>query len=128
MYKKQIDLFSVPATLTSVGSGMYVDYRAISSVTGGALIKFDVNAIGEDYLNLANSLLHVRAKIVEANSDDLEAVNMVGPVNSFLHNLFFPSRRIVERHSNHEFDQHLTPTGRTLKPCLVMAVTQSCHS
>jgi hypothetical protein len=30
---------------------------------GRAPIEFDVNATGEEYLDLANSLLHVRAKI-----------------------------------------------------------------
>jgi hypothetical protein len=47
-----------------------------------------VNATGEEYLDLANSLLHVRAKIVKANGEDLEAANTVGPVNNFLHSLF----------------------------------------
>jgi hypothetical protein len=83
-----LDLFSIPATQTSVESGMYVDYHPVSSITSGTPIEFDVNATGEDYLDLSNSLLHVRAKIVKANGDDLEAASSVGPVNNFLHSLF----------------------------------------
>jgi hypothetical protein len=64
---------------------MYVDYHPVSSITGGAPIEFDVNATAEEYLD---SLLHVRAKIVKANGEDLEAANTVGPVNNFLHSLF----------------------------------------
>lgn len=86
--KSELDLFSVPATQTSVETGMYVDYHPVSSITGGAPIEFDVNATGDDYLDLANSLLHVRAKIVKANGDNLEVANTVGPVNNFLHSLF----------------------------------------
>ncbi len=73
----------VPATQTSVESGLYVNYHPVSSITGGAPIEFDVNATGEDYLDLANSLLHVRAKIVKINGDNLKAANTVGPVNNF---------------------------------------------
>jgi hypothetical protein len=67
---------------------MYVDYHPMSSETGGAPIEFDVNATGEEYLDLANILLHVRAKMVKANGEDLEAASTVGPVNNFLHSLF----------------------------------------
>jgi hypothetical protein len=59
--KSELDLFSISATQTSVESGMYVDYPPVSSITGGAPIDFDVNATGEEYLDLVNSLLHVRA-------------------------------------------------------------------
>lgn len=86
--KSELDLFSVPATQTSIESGLYVDYHPISSITGGAPIEFDVNATGDDYLDLANSLLHIRAKIVKANGDDLEDASTVGPVNNFMHSLF----------------------------------------
>jgi hypothetical protein len=60
----------------------------VSSITGGAPIEFDVNATREEYLDLANSLLHVRAKIVKANGEDSQAASTVGPVNNFLHSLF----------------------------------------
>jgi hypothetical protein len=86
--KSELDLFSIRATQTSVESGMYVDYHPVSSITGGAPIEFDVNATGEEYLDLANSLLHVTAKIVKANGEDLQAASTVGPVNNFFHSLF----------------------------------------
>jgi hypothetical protein len=85
--KSELDLFSIPANQTSVESGMYVDYHPVLSITGGAPIDFDVNATGDEYLDLANSMLHVRAKIIKANGEDLEAASTVGPVNNFLHSL-----------------------------------------
>jgi hypothetical protein len=85
--KSELDLLSIPATQTSVESGMYVDYHPVSSITGGAPIEFDVNATGNVYLDPANSLLHVRAKIVKTNGEDLGAASTVGPINNFLHSL-----------------------------------------
>ena len=61
--KSELDLFSVPATQTSIDSGVYVEYHPISSITSGAPIEFDVTASGDDYLDFANSFLYVRAKI-----------------------------------------------------------------
>ena len=86
--KSKLDLFSVPATQTSIDSGTYVEYRPISSITGTAPIEFDVTASGDDYLDLANSFLCVQAKIMRANIDDLNANDTVGPINNFLHSLF----------------------------------------
>jgi hypothetical protein len=86
--KSELDLFSVPATQTSIESGTYVEYHPVASITGGAPIEFDVTASGDDYLDFANSFLCVRAKITRANNDDLDAADTVGPVNNFLHSLF----------------------------------------
>jgi hypothetical protein len=90
-----------PRTQTSVESGMYVDYHPVSNITGGAPIEVDVNATGEEYLDLANSLLHVRAKIIKANGEDLEAASTVGPVNNFLHSLFSQVHVSLNGHSDH---------------------------
>ena len=49
--KSELDLFTVPATQTSVESGLCVDYHPISSITGNAPIDFDVNVTGDDYLD-----------------------------------------------------------------------------
>jgi hypothetical protein len=86
--KSKLDLFSVPATQTSIESGTYVEYHPIFSLTGAAPIEFDVSASGDDYLDLANSFLCVRAKIARINNDDLDVADTVGPVNNFLHSLF----------------------------------------
>jgi hypothetical protein len=86
--KSELDLFSVPATQTSIESGTYVEHHPVASITGGAPIEFDVTASGDDYLDFANSFLCVQAKITRANNDDLDAADTVGPVNIYLHSLF----------------------------------------
>lgn len=86
--KSELDLFSVPPTQTSIESGMYVEYHPISSLTNGAPIEFDVSSSGDDYMDLTNSLLHVRVKITKADGSNIAANETVGPINNFLHSLF----------------------------------------
>ena len=86
--KSELDLFSVPPTQTSIESGMYVEYHPISSLTSGAPIEFDVSSSGDDYMDLTNSLLHVRVKITKTDGSNIAVNETVGPINNFLHSLF----------------------------------------
>ena len=84
----ELDLFSVPPTQTSIESGTFVEFRPISTLTDGAPIEFDVTSSEHDYIDFANSYLHVKAKIVRAIGADLEAGDTVAPVNNLLDSLF----------------------------------------
>lgn len=86
--KSELDLFSVPATQTSIESGQVVEYHPISSISDGAPIEFDINSSGDDYIDFANSYLTVKLKVKKDNDGDLVAADTVGPVNNFLHSLF----------------------------------------
>ena len=86
--KSELDLFSVPPTQTSIDSGTFVEYRPISTITDGAPIEFDISSSGDDYIDFANSFIHVKVKIQNANGTDLTDGETVGPVNNLLHSLF----------------------------------------
>jgi len=86
--KSELDLFSVPPTQTSIEQGSWIEYHPITSVIEGSPIEFDINGSGEDYIDFANTLLYVKAKLTAPNGDDLAADAAVGPVNLFLHSLF----------------------------------------
>ena len=86
--KSELDLFSVPPTQTSIESGTFVEYHPISAIVGSAPIEFDISASGEDYMDLANSYLFVKAKIQRADGANLDNADEVGPVNNFLHSMF----------------------------------------
>ena len=58
---------------------------------------------GDDYLDLANTMLHVQVKVSRAEGDDIDLADHVGPVNNWLH----ASRRPPERYSNDLFNQHV---------------------
>ena len=88
--KSELDLFTIPATQTSITKGQWIEYctPSLSNITDSGLIEFNVSGSGEEYLDLARTLLFLKAKITSANGTALELNEQVGPVNVFLHALF----------------------------------------
>ena len=86
--KSELDLFVVPPTQTSIESGTFVEYNPIATISQGNPIEFSITGAGQDYIDLSNSQLYVRAQIVKANNDAIDAGDNVGPVNLLLHSLF----------------------------------------
>lgn len=87
--KSELDSFTLPATQTSIQSGKWVQYKPISPLTDDSPIEFVVPGHGEEYLDLAHTMLNLKAKIVKPDGTKLtEADATVGPVNNWLHSLF----------------------------------------
>jgi len=72
----------------SIEQGSWIEYHPVTSLEDGSPIEFDVNASGEDYIDFANSLLYVIAKLTAVDGANLAADSAVGPVNLFLHSMF----------------------------------------
>ena len=51
-------------------------------------IEFEISGSGEDYIDFANTVLYVKAKITANDGTNLVADAAVGPANLFLHSLF----------------------------------------
>ncbi|XP_033218155.1 uncharacterized protein F54H12.2-like [Belonocnema kinseyi] len=88
--KSELDLFSIPPTQTSIGSSQWVLYKPVSSLTDESHIEFVVPGHGDEYIDLAHTMLNLRVKLittprVAANAEQLDRV---GPVNNLLHLLF----------------------------------------
>jgi hypothetical protein len=66
-----LDLFSLPPTQTSVESGQFIEYHPQAAVTQGSPVEFVVRGAGDDYTDLANTYLHVQAKITNADGTAL---------------------------------------------------------
>ena len=86
--KSELDLFTIPATQTSITKGQWIEYHPISNITDSGPIEFYVSGTGDEYLDLARTQLFVKAKITKANGTAIDT--QVGPVNLFLHFLFSP--------------------------------------
>jgi len=86
--KSELDLFSVPLTQTSIEQGRWIEYHPITSPADGSPTEFDVSANGEDYVDFANILLYVKAKLTTVDGANLAADAAVGPMNLFLHSMF----------------------------------------
>ena len=85
--KTELDLFSVPPTQVSLEKGLWIDHQPVSSVSDAGPITF-VCPGTEDYTDLPNTILVVRAKVTKANGANLDAAEKVGITNNFLHSLF----------------------------------------
>ena len=86
--KSELDIFLVPPTQTSIESGGWVEYNPISSIADGTAIEFSVGGSGQDYIDLANTQLYVRAQLMKNNNTPIDNTDHVAPTNLFLHSLF----------------------------------------
>ena len=86
--KTELDLFTVPPSQNSIIDSHVVEHQPMSSLDSGGPIEFLIPGSGDDYLDLANTMLHVQAKVTRANGNDLDLADPVGPVNNWLHALF----------------------------------------
>ena len=80
--KSELDLFTIPATQTSITKGQWIEYHPLSNITDSGPIEFNVSGTGEEYLDLARTQFFVKAKITKANGNALVPNAEVGPVCS----------------------------------------------
>lgn len=120
--KSELDLFTMPPTQTVIEKGQWIEFHPLSNVTDGSPIEFNVSGSGEDYIDLSQTQLYVKAKILKSNGHFIKKEDKVGPINLFLHSLFsqvdvslnervisssnntYPYRAIIEKLLNHGYD------------------------
>ena len=81
----QLDLFSLKLTRTSVEDSNYTEFLPVATLTSEGPVEFHIPASDSHYVDLSSFLLHVRAKIVNADGSNLINDEEVAPVNYFLH-------------------------------------------
>lgn len=86
--KTETDIFTIPPTQTAIEGGSYVEYNPISSISHGSPIEFSVIGSGQDYIDLSNTQLYIKAQIVKANGDQIGDDSHVAPINLLMHSLF----------------------------------------
>ena len=86
--KSELDLFSLPPTQTSIDKGQWVEYHPISTISDGGPIEFFIPGSSEEYMDLNQTQLYIKAKITKADGSNLADDDQVGPVNLFLQSLF----------------------------------------
>ena len=104
--KSELDLFAVPPTQTSIENGGWIEHQPITSLDSGGPIEFVVPGAGDAYIDLANTYLLVRAKVIRGACTDIADDTPVAPVNNWLHSLFSQ----VDVHLN---DTLVTPSSNT---------------
>lgn len=84
----ELDLFSAPMTQLSVEDKIYTEISPLSAITDGGPIEFFIPGDGEKYLDLNDTLLHLRVKITNPNGTNLINDAPVGLINYPLNTIF----------------------------------------
>jgi len=119
--KSELDLFTVPPTQTSIEKGQVIPYKPFSSISNSGPIEFVVPGHGEDYIDLAHTMLFVKAQILDGQGNPLHnnendpaaAAAAVGPVNNWLHSLFtqvevyFNQKRVSPSAGNYAYRAYI---------------------
>ena len=82
--KSELDLFSLPPTQTSIDKGQWVEYHPISTISNGGPIEFFIPGSSEEYMDLNQTQLYIKAKITKSDGSNLADDDQVGPMNLFL--------------------------------------------
>ncbi|GFY32025.1 uncharacterized protein F54H12.2 [Trichonephila clavipes] len=95
---------------------------SLSNVFDNAPVEFHISGSAEDYIDLSQTQLYVKAKIVKVDNTPITKDDTIGPVNLFLHSLFsqvdvslndrvvsnssntYPYRSYIETLLNHGYD------------------------
>lgn len=87
--KSELDLFSLPPTQTSIENSQWIYYKPVTSLADDAPIEFVIPGHGEDYLDLAHTMLSLRIRVETEKTGAPNAPEpKVGPVNHLLHSMF----------------------------------------
>lgn len=86
--KSELNLFALPPTQTVIEKGHWVQYHPIANVASGGPIEFIIPGSAEDYLDLSETRIYVKVKILKNDGKPITTDNKIGPVNLFLHSLF----------------------------------------
>ncbi|XP_064635795.1 uncharacterized protein F54H12.2-like [Lineus longissimus] len=86
--KSELELFSLPPTLTSIEKAQHVEYLPLGSLDDDTPIEFFISNRGDEYIDLAKTYLYLEVKVTKSDGTNLDENEKVGPVNYFFHSLF----------------------------------------
>ncbi|GFY11880.1 uncharacterized protein F54H12.2 [Trichonephila clavipes] len=102
--KSELELFNLPGTQTVIQDGQWKQFHPLSNVFDNAPDEFHISG-SADYIDLSQTQLYVKAKIVKVDNTPITKDDTIGPVNLFLHSLFSQvdvslNDRVVSNSSN----------------------------
>ncbi|XP_064597963.1 uncharacterized protein F54H12.2-like [Liolophura sinensis] len=85
----EFDLWTLPPTDTSVREGRWDAYSPIASLSDVGPVEFVItNADADTYLDLANTMLYVKAKILNGDGTAVAADKKVAPTNLWIQSMW----------------------------------------
>lgn len=70
--KSELAIFDMPPTQITQEKGQWTAYHPITNTLDGGPLEFQISG-NDEYIDLANSQLFVRAKITKADGSNLDA-------------------------------------------------------
>ena len=70
--KSELDLFEINPTQTSISSSNYVNYHPTTSISTGASVEFVIISSPENYVDLKNTILYVKNKIIKKDGSNID--------------------------------------------------------
>ena len=110
---KELCLFSKLPFQTAVLKKYFVDTHPISNIGTGP-IEFHISGQSADYIDLDNSRLYVKLRIVKADGTHLTSADKVGFINAPLHSLWnqidvaFQGKTMSSNTGNHGLRSYIT--------------------
>ncbi|XP_066485954.1 uncharacterized protein F54H12.2-like [Tiliqua scincoides] len=86
--KSELDLFQIAPTQTSIEGSVYVEVPPLTAVMESSSLEFFIVGNGEDYLDLNNTLLYLRCKIVKEDGGNIDRQAEVALVNYPIASIF----------------------------------------
>jgi hypothetical protein len=87
--RSDVDIFSIPGTCTTIQDSFYQEYKSIVNVQdSNSKIEFRIVGNSNHYVDLNDSFLYIRAKIVDNKGADLTSTDEYSVCNYFLHSMF----------------------------------------
>ncbi|GFX41233.1 uncharacterized protein TNCV_2219311 [Trichonephila clavipes] len=87
--KSELELFNLPGTQTVIQDGQWKQFHPLSNVFDNAPVEFHISGSAEDYIDLSQTQLYVKAKIVKVDNTPITKDDTIGPVNLFLYIHYF---------------------------------------
>ncbi|GFV26097.1 uncharacterized protein TNCV_4887281 [Trichonephila clavipes] len=66
--KSELELFKLPGTQTVIQDGQWKQFHPLSNVFDNAPVEFHISGSAEDYIDLSQTQLYVKAKIVKVDN------------------------------------------------------------
>ena len=87
-YSDKLQVFYCPPTEAAVQSVEWIDVRPIGQVLSRSAIEFNLSGNSASYVDLQNTRLRIKARIVREDSSPITEEDNVSFVNNTLHSLF----------------------------------------
>ena len=83
-----LEWYDIPPTQTAVVEAYDVEFLPTSALRQGGVVEFYIPASAEDYLDVKNSRLYIRAEIAKVDGQAVSDDEAVAPINNLLQSMW----------------------------------------